>query len=87
MTTTEFVLTIIPSIERSIEELRGLLAPIRQGSGPDVLDGGRLGASLGELIDLSQAELTGIIVELEQFLAAHSAAVDAAAAAREVKTQ
>lgn len=78
MTTTGFTLDIGPPIERSIDELRALLAPIQQGTGPDVLAGGRLTASLDELIDISRRELASIIITLERFLAAHRAGLDAA---------
>ena len=77
--TTRFTLTIRPPLEAAIEELRSLLAPIRQGSGPEVLAGGRLTESLNELIEISQAEIQVLVGLLEDYLVAHTAALDAAA--------
>lgn len=57
-------------IESLTDELRGLVVPIRQAAGPDVLFGGRLAASVDELIAAGEAEIRAIVRELEAFTAA-----------------
>lgn len=47
------------------DEVRALVRPVRQATGPDVLAGGRLADSVDELIDLTAAELLSVAADLE----------------------
>jgi hypothetical protein len=70
-------------VESLTDELRGLVVPIRQAAGSEVLFGGRLAASVDELITAGEAEIRAIVAELEAFTAAAQTAAAQTAAASE----